>query len=129
LEKRIFLSRIGAPSYVAGNKAFVAQSPAFIEGGRTFLGVRDIGNAMGATIDWDDDTQTATLSVNNIVVKITAGASAILVTRSGVTSEVAIDAPARNINGRVYLPFRALLEAFGYNVDWDEATQSIICVL
>jgi len=62
-------------------------------------------------------------------VKVTVGASAILVTKSGVTSEVAIDAPAVNKEGRVYLPFRHVLEAFNYNVEWDEATQSIICTI
>ena len=46
-----------------------------------------------------------------------------------MTTETAIDAPAQNKDGRVYLPFRALLKTFGYNVDWDEATQSIICTI
>ena len=118
---------IGAPSFVSGNKALTAESPAFIEGGRTFLGVRDIGTAIGATVDWDQDTQTATLAKNDIVVKVTVGAEVIVVTKGGVTTEIANDAPAQNKAGRVYLPFRALLEAFGYTVSWDEGTQSITC--
>ncbi len=120
---------IGSPSYVVGAQPFAAQSPAFIQNGRTFLGVRDIGNAIGGTIDWDDDTQTATVAKGNIVVKVTVGAEVIVITKNGVTSEKAIDAAAMNKDGRVYLPFRALLEAFGYKVDWDEATQSIICTI
>ncbi|MCL2122372.1 MAG: copper amine oxidase N-terminal domain-containing protein, partial [Clostridiales bacterium] len=120
---------IGAPSYVVGNQAFIAESPAFIENGRTFLGVRDIGNAINGQIEWDQATQTATVSKDNIVVKITVGASNIAITKSGVTAEEAIDAPAQNRAGRVYLPFRALLEAFGYSVEWDQATQAIICTV
>ena len=120
---------IGAPSYVVGSKAFSAESPAFIEGGRTFLGVRDIGTAIGATIEWDQDTETATIAKDTVVVKVTVGADAIVVTKNGVTSESPIDAPAQNKAGRVYLPFRALLEAFGYTVSWDEGTQSIICTI
>ena len=120
---------IGAPSYVAGSMAYAAESPAFIEGGRTFLGVRDIGTAIGAAIDWDQDTETATIAKDNIVVKVTVGAESIVVSKNGVTTEVAIDAPAQNKAGRVYLPFRALLEAFGYTVSWDEGTQSIICTI
>jgi hypothetical protein len=120
---------IGAPSFVASNKAFVAESPAFIEGSRTYLGVRDIGTAMGATVDWDQDTQTATLAKNNVVVKVTVGADSISESRNGVTKQTAIDAPALNKAGRVYLPARALLEAFGYKVDWNDDTQAVVCSL
>jgi hypothetical protein len=31
-----------------------AQSPAFIEGGRTFMGVRDIETIIGGIADWDE---------------------------------------------------------------------------
>ena len=120
---------IGAPSFVAGIKPYAAESPAFIENGRTFLGVRDIGTAIGATIEWDQDSQTATISKDVISVKVTVGADTIAVTKNGVTTEVSTDAAAINKDGRVYLPFRLLLEAFGYTVTWDEATQAIICTI
>jgi hypothetical protein len=118
---------IGSPTFVTGNTPHLSESPAFVDNGRTFLGVRDIGTAIGAVIEWDQDSQTATLSKDLSVVKVTVGASAITLTKSGVTSEVPIDAPAQNKDGRVYLPFRAVLEAFGYEVSWDQATQSIVC--
>ena len=108
-----------------GSNAVAAESPAFIENGRTFLGVRDMGNAIGAVIAWDQPTQTATLSKDGIVVKVVVGANSISVTKDSVTSEIAIDAPAQNKDGRVYLPFRAVLEAFGYTVTWDQATLSV----
>ena len=120
---------IGAPSYVAGNVPFAAQSPAFIENDRTFLGVRDIGNAIGATIDWDPDTETATLAKDNVIVKITVGADNLIVTKNGVNSEIPTDMPAIIRNDRVYLPFRVLLEAFGYNVEWNAETQAIVCTI
>ena len=120
---------IGAPSFVSGTTPYAAESPAFIENGRTFLGVRDIGTAIGATVEWDQDTQTATLSKDNITVKVTVGSDSIAVTKGGVTTEVATDAAAVNKDGRVYLPFRVLLEAFGYTVTWDDATQAIICTI
>ena len=120
---------IGAPSFVTGTTPHAAESPAFIENGRTFLGVRDIGTDIGATIEWDQDTQTATISKDNITVKVTVGSDTIAITKAGVTTEVATDAAAVNKDGRVYLPFRVLLEAFGYTVTWDDATQSIICTI
>jgi hypothetical protein len=82
-----------------------------------------------ATLEWDQATETATISKDGIVVKVTAGASKITVTKSGATSEIEIDAPAKNINGRIYLPARFVLEAFNYTVAYDQATNSIICTL
>jgi hypothetical protein len=120
---------VGAPSYVAANQVFAAESPAYIENGRTFLGIRDMGSAIGATIEWDQASETATLSKDGTVVKVTVGASQIAVTKSGTTSEVTIDAPAQNNAGRVYLPFRAVMEAFNYTVAYDQATNSIVCTL
>jgi hypothetical protein len=117
---------IGAPSFVSGNRPYSAESPAVIENGRTLLGVRDVTTAIGGAATWDQDTQTATVTKDNVAVRVTVGASAIVVTRGNVSTEVPIDVPALNRNGRVYLPMRALLEAFGYEVTWDDATQAII---
>ena len=120
---------IGAPSFVAGNTPYVAQSPPFIENSRTYLGVRDIGNAIGGAIVWDPDTDTATVTKDGVVVSVTVGAAFMSVTKSGATSDVPLDPPAINRNDRVYLPFRALLVEFGYTVEWHEDTQAIICTI
>jgi hypothetical protein len=120
---------IGSPTFVSGSNPYLSESPAFVEGGRTFLGVRDMGTAINAAIEWDQDSQTATLNKDGVVVRVTVGASAITLVKNGVTTEVPIDAPAQNKDGRVYLPFRAVLEAFGYDVTWDQSTQSIVCKL
>ena len=46
-------------------------------------------------------------------------------TKDNVTTEVAIDAPAQNKDGRVYLPFRAVFTAFGYEVEYSNGV--IVC--
>ena len=38
------------------------DTAAFIEGGRTYLPVRAIADALGAAVEWDGDTATATLT-------------------------------------------------------------------
>ena len=121
---------IGGVSYVAGNKPFAAQSPAFIEGDYTYLGIRDMANAIGAPDPiWDEAAQTVTITKDNITIVVTVGSSEMSVTKGGATSVVPIPAAAINRDGRVYLPFRALLEQFGYTVDWDGSTQSIVCTI
>ncbi len=36
-----------------------------------------------------------------------------------------LDAPARMVNGRLYIPLRKTAEALGYIVEWDEETRSV----
>lgn len=112
---------IGASSYIVDGKPMAATSVPFIENGRTYLGIRDMAYAMGISDDfvkWDQATQTATITKNGVTVEVTVGAAAIKVTKDNVTTETAIDAPAKNVNGRVFLPFRAVFEAFGYEVEY-----------
>ncbi len=42
-----------------GQKVEVAN---FVHDGRTYLGLRDMGNLLGLQVDWDDETQTAILT-------------------------------------------------------------------
>jgi len=101
---------IGAPSFMSGGTVMPSLSPAFIDGDRTFLGVRDMGNAVGAEINFDVESGTATLLKDGVLVSVTAGANEIVVTRAGVNQPVAIDAPARIVDGRMYLPARFVLQ-------------------
>ncbi|MDR1193902.1 MAG: WG repeat-containing protein [Peptococcaceae bacterium] len=117
---------IGQTGYQAKGEAKEAQSPAFIENGRTYLGVRDIGNALGGEIAWDRASNTASLSKNGITVLATVGQGYIrVIGKDGVERREPIDTPALNRDGRVYLPSRAILGAFGYSVAWDGASRSV----
>lgn len=119
---------IGSSSYVVDGQPVAGTSVPFIENGRTYLGVRDMAYAMGISDDfvkWDQATQTASITKNGITVEVTVGASAIKVTKDNVTTEVAIDAPAQNKDGRVFLPFRAVFTAFGYEVEYSNGV--IVC--
>ena len=121
---------INSSSYLVGGVPVAGTSVPFIENGRTYLGIRDMAYSMGITgeenVKWDNATQTATITKDGIVVEVTVGASAIKVTKNNVTTEVAIDAPAKNVSGRVFLPFRAVFEAFGYEVEY--ANGVITCI-
>ena len=113
---------VGSSSYLVDGVPMAATATPFVENGRTYLGIRDMAYSMGITgdenVQWDNATQTATITKDGITVQVTVGANAIRVTKDGVTTEVAIDAPAQNRDGRVYLPFRAVFEAFGYSVEY-----------
>ena len=121
---------ISSPSYLVGGVPVAGTSTPFVENGRTYLGIRDMAYSMGIVGDenvkWDTIRISITITKDGITVQVIVGANAIKVTKDGVTTEVAIDAPAQNKDGRVFLPFRAVFEAFGYSVEY--ANGVITCI-
>ena len=89
---------------------------------RTMVPVRAIFEALGARVDWYEDTQTiiATGSDGKIV-SLTLNSNTMYVHGTPVT----LDAPAYETGGRTLVPVRAISEAFGSKVDWYEDTQTV----
>lgn len=119
--------KIGVPYYVVngqtpGIKMDVAP---LIKDDRTFVPVRFLGNALGlddSRITWDDGTQTATLK-GNATLQMTIGQAQVV--SNGQAK--AIDVAPVLTSDRTFLPARYVAEGLGYQVGWDEATQTVIC--
>ena len=94
----------------------------FINGdGRTMLPIRAIAEALGATVQWDADTQTATLTLGAKTVMVTIGQNSILVDGKPIS----MDTAAAIKDSRTFLPVRPISEAFGAKVGWDEKTSTV----
>jgi len=89
--------------------------------GRTMVPMRAIFEALGAEVDWDAATQTATGTKDGTVVVLQIGSTSPTVNGSVVT----IDAPGVVIDGRTLVPLRFVAESFGVDVDWDGETRTI----
>lgn len=74
--------------------------------------IRAIFEAMGATVDWDDATQTAICTKDSTVVKMTLNSTTEYINDVPVT----MDVTPVIIFGRTLAPARYVAEAFGYNV-------------
>lgn len=95
--------------------------PVIDENGRTLVPLRASMEAMGCTVNWYEPSKTAYVLNGDTTVSVPIGTSFIY--RNGVS--IPNDTSAQIINGRVYLPIRAVLEAFGATVAWDESTQTV----
>ena len=84
--------------------------------------LRAIFEALGAQIEWDDATQTVTASKNGTVIKVQIGNN--IMTKNG--TQITLDVPAKLVTSRTLVPARAVAEAFGCKVDWDEANWRVI---
>ena len=82
----------------------------------------DCLKALGAEVEWDDETKTVISEMGESTVTMQIGNKSITV--DGVIKE--IDVPAQIVNDRTLLPVRAVSESYGCLVDWDDATKTVI---
>lgn len=88
---------------------------------RTMVPVRFIAEAMGGTVDWNSDSQTAYITYNGSLVEVPIQADIIHVNGEAVT----IDTPSQIINDRTMIPLRAVAEGLGLDVGYDNNTRTI----
>lgn len=89
---------------------------------RTMVPIRAIFEAMGANVMWDDATQTAISTKDDTTVKMTLNSTTEYI--NDVAYEM--DVPPVIVDDRTLAPARYVAEAFGYHVDWDEMTKSVL---
>lgn len=92
------------------------DQPPVIENDRTLVPMRYIFEQLGLTVEWDEETRTATaykegFSVSFVIDSDTAWVNG---------EPVQMDTLPRQINWRTLVPLRFLSEQLGYTVTWDE---------
>jgi beta-lactamase superfamily II metal-dependent hydrolase len=110
-----------APTVHLDGKQLTFDVPPMIENSRTLVPLRAIFEAMGATVSWDQSTQTATAIKNDTTVVLQIGSTSPVI--NGQIKQ--LDVPAKIVNGRTLAPLRFVGEAFGGSVSWDSNTQTI----
>ncbi len=115
IEKEIKVQYNGVPVI------FADQKPVIIED-RTLVPARGVFEAMGMQVNWDEATQLVTVSDSDYIVQLQIGSNIMVV--NGVEKQ--IDVPANTINDRTMIPVRAISEAVGCKVDWNEQEQLVI---
>lgn len=94
----------------------------YIKNGRTMVPMRAIFEVLGATVTWDDETKTAISVKGDTEVKITIGENVLY--KNGEAIE--LDVAAEITESRTMVPVRAISEAFGYTVNWDDEMKTVM---
>ncbi len=90
---------------------------------RTLIPIRAVLESTNATLEWDQDTKTASITRNGKTVSVTIGSN-IMKTPDG---DVTLDTAPVLQNNTTYAPIRAIAEQFGIKVDWDNSgTKTIL---
>lgn len=99
---------------------FPDQGP-YIErtSGRTYVPIRFIAESLGAVVDWNQDTKTASINKPGTtdVIYLQIGSKKARLNNLEMVNE--LDAPARLDNKRTMVPLRFISETLGYYVIWD----------
>lgn len=105
---------IGSATMVVNDTTVAIDAPAMIKDNRTFVPVRALMEAFGATVDFDAATNKVSIKADGKNIELTLGSSVMTVGDQAVTMDVA--AFATN-EGRTMVPVRAIAEAAGYTVE------------
>lgn len=88
---------------------------------RTFLPVRAVVEAMGGSVEWDENSKTVILTKDKNTIKLTIDSDIAFLNNEKQNIDVA---PVIK-NDRTMLPIRFIAESFNFNVEWNEQTQEV----
>lgn len=114
---------------VDGENKVSKEMPSFIYQKRTLVPIRFLSETFGASVDWNSKTQAATISLADKSIVLTIDKAEAII--NGVTKpiEKAYTPRLVRVNGgsaRTYVPLRLISELFGYDVSWNNKSQTAI---
>ena len=89
--------------------------------GRTLVPMRAVFEKLGATVKWIKETQTVISTKEDTKIALTINSDTMYVNDIPKT----LDSPAILMNGNTFVPIRAISEAFGYTVTWNDVERSV----
>ncbi len=103
------------------SKPLKTDVPAYMKNDTVLIPARAISEAVGAEVEWDNDTETVTITKDDSVITLTVGADTAEINGASVELGTA----AEMSQSRVMVPLRFVLEALSCEVDWDGESVSI----
>ena len=113
---------IGSQVYtVNGVQKFMDVAP-YVKADRTYVPVRFLSEALGATVAWDEATKTVTVTKGDKSVVLVIGSTIAKINGADVQMDVAPEI----VNGRTMLPARWVAEGLGYQVGWIPTLKQVV---
>ena len=97
--------------------------------GRVSIPIRPFSESVGAEVQWNTETNTATVVKNKRYMSYSLNQMFMYQGRTdaaGTETKVLLDVPPVLVNDRTFVPVRALMEGLGYAVDWDDVSQTVV---
>lgn len=104
---------------------FPDARPFIDDNNRTLIPVRFVAESMGADVDWDNESRTATIERDGITILVPIGSDTISITENGVTEYVTMDTEAIISESRTYVPIRFVAESLSAWVSWSDLYSTV----
>lgn len=103
----------------------VLDTGAYYKNNRTMVPLRGVFEAVGATVGWDNETQTAMIvkenGTNIDFIFLQIGQAVAYVN----SEQKALEVPAEITNGRTMVPLHFVIEELGAKVEWEKETNTV----
>lgn len=106
---------------IEGKKITDYDVPPIVINDRTLVPARAVFEALGAELFWNEETKEIYMTKDDDV--ITIGIDNKTGTKNGIN--FTMDVPPKIINDRTFIPVRAVTEAIGCYVGWDNKTRTV----
>jgi hypothetical protein len=98
------------------------NASAFIESGRTLVPCRVIAEALGAFVNWDNETRTVIIERKKDSFQLAPDST--IAFKNG--EQIVLDVPGKIVGDRLYVPLRIIAESLGAKVIWDEPRSTVL---
>ncbi len=95
-----------------------------VTNGRTLVPIRAIIEAFDGVVEWNDETQTVELTMEDDVITLVINSNTAYLNNQAYTLDVA----PKVINSRTMLPIRFVAEGFNLGVAWEADTQTVTII-
>jgi len=112
---------IGKAEATIDGKQILLEYPPYIKNSRTFVPIRFITEAFGATIEWDAKSQSIHITLDDLTILMQIGNNTVFVNGKSYL----LDAAPEIQNGRTFVPVRFIADTFESTTEWDNASQTI----
>ncbi|MCH5188639.1 MAG: N-acetylmuramoyl-L-alanine amidase [Oscillospiraceae bacterium] len=110
---------------INGAKVTTKEMPPVILMDRTLVPVRELFEAVGATVSWINETSQTKIEYNGLEVVFTTGSNVIYTNYSQIT--IPDDEPVPMIiNDKTMVPVRIVANLLGLDVGWDNARRTVL---
>lgn len=112
----------GSSTAYVGDRAYVLDSVPFIDKGRTYVPLRFVSEQLNARVNWDNDTQEATITQEGKTIQWDVGNKQVT-----VNGEITMnDAPLLMREGIAYVPIRFISEQLHATVGYIARSKTIL---
>lgn len=127
LERRVVRLQLGQKAARANGESARLEVAPFVEGGRTLVPLRFLGEQLEAVFRWDPEEKEVTFTRGAVTIKFRLGEDEVRIQlKDAAPRVIALDVPAKAVEGRIVVPLRFVSDNLGAAVRWNPDDRSII---